>query len=162
MNMKLIEAAQAVIDACDVFAEIHVVRPARVQEREMAAVLAKLKVLGTVLEAKNPQFGIGTFPINKAGQRVDPAAEEPVGITHLVYIPEKDALGAFWTTQPLRAEDGSVAMIPLLPGIREITLSDLVEMGYSIKESIAFIKKLAEHLSFDAYAKAATGPSGLA
>jgi hypothetical protein len=162
-TLAVAAAAQTLEERCNRFTLMNSNAPARVQERELNIILDGVRDLVNAIGEDQPFVPLGTFMVDENGLR----ATEPGtarAVQHVIYRPVTKTLGVYMTSRPRRLPDGRlVAFAPLPPTdeagndlTRVISYSDMIEMGYTPNEVVAFLSKLAGMVSFDFYSKMAT------
>ena len=162
-TLAVAAAAQTLEERCTRFSLMSSNTPSRVQERELNTVLDGVRDLVNAIGEDQPFVPLGTFMVDEDGLRAtEPKAAKAV--QHVIYRPVTRTLGVYMTSIPRRLPDGRlVAFAPLPPTdeagndlTRVISYSDMIEMGYTPNEVVAFLAKLADRVSFDFYTHMAT------
>jgi hypothetical protein len=162
-TLAVAAAAQTLEERCTRFTLMNSNAPARVQERELNTVLDGLCDLIKAIGEDQPFAPLGTFMVDENGLRATEIGQAKA-VQHVIYRPVTKTLGVYMTSLPRRTSDGRlVAFAPLPPMdangndcTRVISYADMLEMGYTPNEVVAFLSKLAGMVSFDFYSKMAT------
>jgi hypothetical protein len=164
---SIISAAQTVESECKAFLDKPQDALPRVIERNLVTLLEQSVPLFRAFGNASKELVIYSFPFDRAGLRSTDLAAM-VGVRHVVWNPEKHMLGMYASRLVGRGPHDSVMLAPLLPpnadGLlaRDVSLSEVVELGVSPQEIVEFMKRMAEEASFTAYASLSGGQVGKA
>lgn len=161
-TVAVASAAQQLEERCTRFSLLYTGSPARVQERELETVLESLRLLLAEIGENVLYAPLGSFMVDENGLRTD-VPGKAMGLQHITYRPITRTFGCYLTSTPMRRADGTMVVYSPLPQMDEsgnditriVTLSDIIEMGYSLREIVDFLLRLATVVSFDFYSKAA-------